>query len=91
MNAVLTCSALKRSYRDILRSSISTSSTPSGDSNNSDNNNNNNDKKKSPILFVHLKGSKELIASRLSARTGHFMNPKLLDSQVFNNNKKEII
>jgi gluconokinase len=31
---------------------------------------------------VYLKGSKEVIAERLRARTGHFMNPDLLQSQI---------
>ncbi len=33
------------------------------------------------VLFLHLKGSQELIAARLQARKGHFMNPDLLPSQ----------
>ncbi len=32
-------------------------------------------------LFLHLDGSKELIAQRMSARAGHFMPVSLLDSQ----------
>lgn len=52
---VITCSALKRSYREILR----------GDN----------------VVFVYLKGSRELIARRLVERHGHFMPPGLLDSQ----------
>ena len=33
------------------------------------------------VAFVYLKGSQELIAQRLAGRAGHFMPPKLLDSQ----------
>lgn len=33
------------------------------------------------LQFVYLRGSKELIASRLNARKGHFFQPALLDSQ----------
>ncbi len=33
------------------------------------------------VRFVHLSGSKELIAGRMAARTGHYMPPTLLDSQ----------
>lgn len=33
------------------------------------------------VRIVYLHGSKELIASRLKSRKGHFMPPKLLDSQ----------
>ncbi|WP_026929764.1 gluconokinase [Glycomyces tenuis] len=56
-NTVVTCSALKRSYRDMLR------------------------RTSARVLFVHLSASAEVIASRLSERTGHFMPPRLLDSQ----------
>lgn len=34
-----------------------------------------------PVLFIHLAGSKELIWSRMSVRTDHFMPVSLLDSQ----------
>ena len=30
---------------------------------------------------MHLVGARELIAERLGARSGHYMNPALLDSQ----------
>ena len=30
---------------------------------------------------MHLVGARELIAARLGARSGHYMNPALLDSQ----------
>ncbi|SMD16359.1 gluconokinase [Kibdelosporangium aridum] len=54
---VVTSSALKRKYRDVLRTG--------GD-----------------VFFVHLDGTRELIAERLAARKGHFMPPALLDSQI---------
>lgn len=34
-----------------------------------------------PVHFIHLTGSRDLIASRMAARTGHYMPPSLLDSQ----------
>ena len=34
-----------------------------------------------PLAFVHLDGSRDLIAGRMAARTGHFFAPKLIDSQ----------
>jgi len=34
------------------------------------------------VKVVYLKGSKKLIAERLRARSGHFMNPDLLQSQI---------
>ncbi|MFA6265723.1 MAG: gluconokinase [Pseudolabrys sp.] len=54
---IVTCSALKRPYREIL--------TDGHDD----------------VGFVYLRGTRDLIASRLDARTNHFMPPGLLDSQ----------
>ncbi len=34
-----------------------------------------------PVLFLHLRGSAELIASRMSEREGHYMPVELLQSQ----------
>jgi gluconokinase len=34
-----------------------------------------------PVRFVHLSGSRDVIAARMAARTGHYMPPSLLDSQ----------
>ena len=34
------------------------------------------------VEFVHLEGSRELLAARAGARTEHFMPPALLDSQI---------
>ena len=56
---VLASSALKRSYRDLLREE---SGTPD-------------------LQFIYLKGPPALVAERLAGRRGHFMPPKLLDSQ----------
>ncbi|GAA1974101.1 gluconokinase [Isoptericola halotolerans] len=55
---VVTCSALKRSYRDVLRSA------------------------RGLVRFVHLDGSPELLAERITARSGHFMPTSLLPSQL---------
>ncbi|MBN6036789.1 gluconokinase [Amycolatopsis sp. 195334CR] len=54
---VVTSSALKRRYRDVLRGG--------GD-----------------VWFVHLDGPREVIAGRMAGRSGHFMPPSLLDSQI---------
>jgi carbohydrate kinase (thermoresistant glucokinase family) len=56
--AVLACSALKRSYRDVLRGGA-------GD-----------------VAFVHLHGSRALLEARLAQRSGHYMPPSLLQSQL---------
>ena len=55
---VITCSALKRSYRELLREE-----NPS-------------------VWFAHVHVPAEVLRARLSARTGHFMPPSLLDSQL---------
>jgi gluconokinase len=34
------------------------------------------------VVFLHLKGSRELIFSRMTARQGHYMPVSLLDSQL---------
>jgi carbohydrate kinase (thermoresistant glucokinase family) len=55
---VLSCSALKRSYRDQLRRGAP------------------------DLVLVFLHGSRELLAARAAARTGHYMPASLLDSQL---------
>ena len=73
-NGALACSALKQSYRNILcsgRCETSTHQDPSTSSVTPERNN---------ITFVHLKGTRELIASRMRNRD-HFMPISLLDSQ----------
>jgi carbohydrate kinase (thermoresistant glucokinase family) len=54
---IITCSALKRAYRDDLRIG------------------------RPQVWLVFLEGSRELIAERLAHRQGHFMPPRLLESQ----------
>lgn len=39
------------------------------------------DETKETVTFVYLSGTKELIVSRMSARSGHFMPAYLIDSQ----------
>lgn len=56
--AVLACSALTRTYRDVIRGEAS------------------------DALFVHLHADPVRIQARAAARTGHFMPPSLLASQL---------
>ncbi len=35
-----------------------------------------------PVYFIHLHGSRKLLAARIAARKNHFMPPTLLDSQL---------
>lgn len=67
--AILACSALKKKYRDQLRQKmgVETQDKSIGE--------------QKSVLFIYLKGSKELINKRLSGRKGHYMPPELLDSQ----------
>jgi carbohydrate kinase (thermoresistant glucokinase family) len=55
---VLSCSALKRSYRDVLRAQAEA------------------------LVFVHVNGSRELLARRLAERVHRYMPATLLDSQL---------
>lgn len=64
-SGVLTCSALKKQYRQILLDNCTNSC--SNDSN--------------KVMIIYLKGSQECIQKRLEKRTGHFMPPALLKSQ----------
>ncbi len=57
-SSIVACSALKRSYRDILIGA------------------------RRNVVLVYLQGSRELLADRVKNRTGHFMPPSLLDSQL---------
>jgi len=55
---VIACSALRRSYRDLIREACP------------------------DAVFVHVHGPRELLASRVRGREGHFMPSSLLDSQL---------
>ncbi|WP_337269197.1 gluconokinase [Oryzifoliimicrobium ureilyticus] len=55
---IIGCSALRRAYRDRIRSGAG-----------------------GPVIFVHLVGDRDLIASRMASRSGHYMPLSLLDSQ----------
>lgn len=55
---IVTCSALKVVYRDVLREA------------------------EGRVRFVHLVGTADVIGGRLADRSGHFMPPSLLPSQL---------
>jgi gluconokinase len=57
-SCVLTCSALRRSYRDLLREG--------------------NDS----VFFAHVDVPEQVLLERVTARTGHYMPPSLLTSQL---------
>ena len=56
---VVSCSALKKIYRDHLRKATG-----------------------GRLALVYLEGSHALLSARMGARTGHFMPPALLESQL---------
>jgi len=68
-SAVVTCSALKESYRETL------SKDHADDSGNRTS-------PTSAVRWVYLKGDAALVAERLSHRRGHFMKPEMLQSQL---------
>lgn len=57
-NAVVTCSALRRVYRDLLRAG------------------------RPGVRFCHVEADAQLIEERVTQRTGHYMPPALLPSQL---------
>lgn len=56
--SVITCSALRRSYRDVLRSA------------------------RGRVVFLHVDVEIPRLNTRLAHRSGHFMPPALLESQL---------
>lgn len=58
LNAIVTCSALKRTYRDLLR------------------------KGHPSVWFAHISPPKAVLEDRVERRTGHYMPPSLLGSQL---------
>jgi len=73
---VIGCSALKRCYRDILRGIEHNNIIPE-----------HSQQLKSPnpilkTLFVHIEGTRDVLMDRMMKRTGHFMKPSMLDSQL---------
>ncbi len=65
-DAVLACSALKESYRQRIARGIDGSERDGA----------------SQIRFVYLKGDARTIEPRLALRSGHYMPPSLLASQI---------
>lgn len=57
-STIVTCSALRRAYRDVLREA------------------------EGRVRFVHLDANPAVLAPRVAHRTGHFMPPSLLPSQL---------
>ncbi len=58
-NVVVSCSALKRKYRERLRALAGR-----------------------PVVFIYLRGDRDVLAARMSARSHEYMPLSLLDSQL---------
>ena len=74
VGVMVTCSALKRYYRDILRGTRKAQSVP---------------EHLDPAAparlatyFVYIKAEEALLRERIASREGHFMKPQMLDSQL---------
>ncbi|KAK9894030.1 carbohydrate kinase [Cystobasidium minutum MCA 4210] len=67
---VIACSALKRSYRDILRGT--THEAVELDQSHAE----------LDTHFLFLNGTREVLMKRMESRKGHFFSPKMLDSQL---------
>lgn len=65
-NGVITCSALKQAYRDLLLSPGDGNTNPDA----------------GEIKIVYLRGTYQLIAERVRSRKGHFAGDELLASQL---------
>ena len=72
---VISCSALKRRYRDVLRGLVGQQE-------------NNNNVTESPFssmmktVFVYIEGTRDVLMERMTKRIGHFMKPSMLDKQL---------
>ncbi|KAI0373931.1 carbohydrate kinase [Pilatotrama ljubarskyi] len=75
--ALITCSALRRYYRDILRGTYNPARSPKLPGHLDPP-----EAYRLPTYFVYIKGDKELIMDRISKREGHYMKPGMLDSQL---------
>lgn len=89
---VIACSALKRHYRDILRGEEDHPNVQSAaDTAEHEGLDHTEDKESKPLappahllktFFVFVDGPKAVLMERMSARQGHFMKEKMLDSQL---------
>ena len=65
---VISCSALKKRYRDVLRGGgggLLESPNPI-----------------LKTVFVYIEGTRDVLMDRMTKRTGHFMKPSMLDKQL---------
>ncbi|KAG7098472.1 hypothetical protein E1B28_000416 [Marasmius oreades] len=74
---IVTCSALKSYYRDMLRgrrkTTVKTEETANEEAPSPDT---------LPTVFTYLKGKKEVLLDRMARRQNHYMKANMLDSQL---------
>jgi gluconokinase len=73
---IVTCSALKRDYRELLRGRRKSVCSPENAFTGAQK-----QAESVATYFVYVKGRKELILQRLQERKGHYMKSNMLDSQ----------
>ena len=74
---LVTCSALRAYYRDILRGL-----RPPSDGETLPEHGAPPPPNTLPTYFVYIKGERDLLWKRISGRQGHYMKPNMLDSQL---------
>jgi gluconokinase len=77
---VVSCSALKRAYRDVLRAACPAPGRPKPDD--APRGQERSDWGANPVRFVWLDLPRADLELRLAGRTGHYMPPSLLTSQI---------
>ncbi|KAI6125772.1 P-loop containing nucleoside triphosphate hydrolase protein [Pisolithus croceorrhizus] len=73
---IIACSALKKTYRDILRGSTRLSPSPCCEDSSDLN------AVAIQTRFVFLRGSRDMLMDRMQKRKGHFMKVQMLESQL---------
>ncbi|KAF9264184.1 carbohydrate kinase [Marasmius fiardii PR-910] len=77
LGVIVTCSALKSYYRDMLRghkkTTVKTEETEGEEAP---------DPEDLPVVFLFLKGKKEMLLDRMTKRKNHYMKANMLNSQL---------
>ncbi|KAH7910595.1 hypothetical protein BJ138DRAFT_1152540 [Hygrophoropsis aurantiaca] len=74
LGVIIACSALKHTYRELLRGAKQSEVLPSDLVSPPPH--------ELPTYFLYMKGDKEVLMDRMQKRKGHFMKAKMLESQL---------
>ncbi|KAH7919285.1 carbohydrate kinase [Leucogyrophana mollusca] len=74
LGIIIACSALKKSYREVLRGAEKPGALPPDLATPHS--------QELPTYFVYMKGGKGVLMDRMQKRKGHFMKAKMLESQL---------